>query len=120
MMFPKNTRRVSEPLLEVIRRLPCFACAELDPRKALAAIGVNKEAISHPHHVISRGAGGDDVAENVIALCATHHEEIHKKGNAFMRARYPTINQWFVLTAAYRGEEVISPRTPAGRKDPNA
>jgi hypothetical protein len=26
-----------------------------------------------PHHIQTRGAGGDDVPENLITLCRTHH-----------------------------------------------
>jgi len=50
---------------EYIRTLPCAACHKPGP--------------SDPHHVKSRGAGGNDEA-NLIPLCRVHHTEIHQIG----------------------------------------
>ena len=33
-----------------------------------------------PHHIRSRGAGGDDDPGNLLALCTTHHTEAHQLG----------------------------------------
>ncbi len=33
-----------------------------------------------PHHIRTRGAGGSDEAKNLLALCATHHTEVHTMG----------------------------------------
>ena len=33
--------------------------------------------ILHAHHIKCRGAGGDDVKENMISLCAKHHDQAH-------------------------------------------
>jgi len=30
-----------------------------------------------PHHIQTRGSGGDDVLENLICLCRKHHNEAH-------------------------------------------
>lgn len=30
-----------------------------------------------PHHIDHRGAGGDDVPENIITTCRAHHVKIH-------------------------------------------
>jgi hypothetical protein len=30
-----------------------------------------------PHHIKTRGAGGDDAKENMIVLCKKHHDEAH-------------------------------------------
>lgn len=30
-----------------------------------------------PHHITHRGAGGDDIPENVITLCRHHHNLVH-------------------------------------------
>jgi 5-methylcytosine-specific restriction endonuclease McrA len=30
-----------------------------------------------PHHIVTRGAGGDDVPENIITLCRRHHNDAH-------------------------------------------
>ena len=33
-----------------------------------------------PHHIITQGAGGTDKERNLLALCTTHHTEIHQIG----------------------------------------
>jgi len=45
---------------------------------------------SYPHHIKSRGAGGDDVEENLIALCLPHHAECHGMGRKAFYKRYRT------------------------------
>ena len=30
--------------------------------------------VIHPHHMKTRGSGGDDSAENIISLCPYHHD----------------------------------------------
>jgi predicted restriction endonuclease len=32
------------------------------------------------HHIKTRGAGGNDEVQNLIALCIEHHTEVHKTG----------------------------------------
>ncbi len=32
------------------------------------------------HHIRTRGAGGDNVPENLLSLCAEHHGEVHAMG----------------------------------------
>lgn len=41
-----------------------------------------------PHHIKTRGSGGDDVAENLICLCIEHHTEIHKIGKDTFSSKY--------------------------------
>lgn len=79
----KSQRIVDEELLETVRGLACMCC-QAPPR-------------SHPHHLRSRGAGGDDVAENVVALCFDHHREIHQRGIDAMATRYPLFRTWLEL-----------------------
>ena len=48
---------------------------------------------TEPHHVRSRGAGGDDIRGkgghgNVVPLCRTHHSEGHTIGWQTFQARY--------------------------------
>ena len=33
-----------------------------------------------PHHIVTQGAGGTDNESNLLALCTTHHTEIHQIG----------------------------------------
>lgn len=40
----------------------------------------------HAHHVTTRGAGGGD--EQVVPLCAKHHDEIHTRGQNTFAAAY--------------------------------
>ena len=32
----------------------------------------------HVHHIKSRGAGGDDIPENLISLCPSCHDKAHR------------------------------------------
>lgn len=40
-----------------------------------------------PHHIIPRGAGGKDVEENLIPLCAACHGKIHREGTRKWREK---------------------------------
>lgn len=33
--------------------------------------------VLHPHHLQTRGAGGDDDLTNLITLCPAHHDLVH-------------------------------------------
>jgi hypothetical protein len=89
----KPQRIVNEDLLEAVRNLICMACASTDPAGAREAMYENKVR-SHPHHVISKGAGGHDVAENVMPLCHAHHREIHQIGEGRMGEKYKVVADW--------------------------
>lgn len=52
-------------MLAEIRTQPCAVCG-LVPCDA--------------HHIRSRGAGGDDTADNLMPLCRDHHQEVHRVG----------------------------------------
>jgi 5-methylcytosine-specific restriction endonuclease McrA len=45
------------------------------------------------HHIVSRGAGGSDSYDNLIALCYNHHAEIHAMGRATFARRYPAVEK---------------------------
>ena len=61
----KTKRIVDVKLLLSMREKGCLSCG----RKPCDAA-----------HIRSRGAGGDDVFDNMIPLCRTHHVEQHKIG----------------------------------------
>jgi len=42
----------------------------------------------HVHHIRSRGAGGDDEAENLMSLCPEHHTEYHTIGGRAFGQKY--------------------------------
>jgi len=52
-----------------------------------------KPAMAWPHHIRSRGAGGTDEPENLLALCPKCHHAIHFMGpHRFMRS-FPHLEQ---------------------------
>ncbi len=88
MMFPKRKRIVDEELLETIRTLPCIVCR---------TESISQPSPTQPCHVTSRGAGGDDVAENVIPMCFTHHRMQHDKGWGHMVKSFNGVRTWMRL-----------------------
>lgn len=60
---------------------------------------------NHPHHVKSRGAGGGDVATNVMPLCHEHHQEIHQAGKSEMRKRYQGVNDWLTIAESVENQQ---------------
>ena len=62
-MFPKNPRVKSKSTIEKTRKKSCEVCG--------SAQGCEN------HHVISRGAGGPDIPENLITLCKIEHTMAH-------------------------------------------
>lgn len=77
--FPKGKRKKDRKVLAEIRKRPCLLCFKR-PTEA--------------HHVVTRGAGGDDSEENCIALCSVHHREIHKLGVETFADRYQAFRAW--------------------------
>lgn len=48
------------------------------------------------HHVLSRGAGGDDSQSNLALLCRKHHTEIHSIGTTTFSNKYPLFKNWLI------------------------
>jgi hypothetical protein len=82
--FPKPRRIVDEELLSQFRLLPCMGCFKPS----------HPHARNHPHHVTSRGAGGDDVPRNLIPLCPPCHQEIHQHGNKAFAKKHGAFRYW--------------------------
>jgi hypothetical protein len=57
-----------------------------------------------PHHIRTRGAGGDDDSTNLLALCTTHHNEIHQYGEQKFARLYPRMTAR--LEAAHERDRV--------------
>lgn len=72
---------VDQDLLAKVRDLPCLACGR---------------SPSDPDHVTSRGAGGGDVADNLLSLCREHHALRHSIGWAGMFNRFPSVMKWMI------------------------
>lgn len=48
-----------------------------------------------PHHIKTRGSGGRDNHENLIALCRYHHTEVHSSGWQTFIQKYPELADKF-------------------------
>lgn len=75
---PKPQRIVNRKLLDSYQGQPC---AVLGPKSDVGG----RESAYHwgkidPHHIKTRGSGGDDVDENLANLCRWHHRCIHNDG----------------------------------------
>ncbi len=73
MGLKKPKRIVSHALIEYYKSQGCAVCG-WKPCDA--------------HHLKSRGAGGDDVPENLISLCRRHHCEAHRIGRRKFLDKY--------------------------------
>ena len=62
-MIPKPRRTKSRQAIEDARKTYCEYC------------GTGGSV--HAHHVVSRGAGGGDTADNLISLCIRCHARTH-------------------------------------------
>lgn len=60
--FPKNARIKDKKILKD-KKWQCELCGKNGP--------------TEKHHIKSRGAGGDDVKENLIEVCRICHIKIH-------------------------------------------
>lgn len=72
-MIEKPKRKKDKKLLESYRLKSCLVCQTVP---------------SDPHHIKSRGSGGDDSPENICPLCRKHHSEIHQIGLNRMLEKY--------------------------------
>jgi hypothetical protein len=74
MSLFKNKRIKDRELLDSYRSKPCVVC--YFHHTTVAA------------HIRSVGAGGDDIATNLLPLCYAHHREQHDKGWKYMWDKY--------------------------------
>jgi hypothetical protein len=54
-----------------------------------------RERATDPHHVVLKSQRGDDVEDNIVPLCHTHHREYHD-GRGFIHLTIPETS--YVLT----------------------
>ena len=93
-LTPMKSRRIkSRELLDEIKSSPCVVCG----------------AGSDPAHIKSRGAGGDDVADNLLALCRRHHSEQHALGWSGFVGKYPAV-EWILDGKGWVVEEQMGRR----------
>lgn len=74
----KPKRIENKELLKKYHKKPCVVCGSIP---------------SDPHHLKSRGAGGDDVETNLIALCRKCHSLIHSIGLTQFVELYETMTE---------------------------
>lgn len=80
-MLKKNKRIEDPDLLKYIKEnLPCIGCGSPPPNDV--------------HHVISRGAGGNDIVSNLMPLCRMCHEKIHRLSLSVMARKVPSVKEW--------------------------
>lgn len=87
-MHLKTKRVENRHLLDTYHKMRCIVCSRYG---------------SDPAHIKSKGAGGDDTAENILPLCRIHHSEQHSKGHIHMIKKYYSYD----LALRARGWEVI-------------
>ena len=51
-----------------------------------------------PHHIRTRGAGGNDGPGNLLALCTTHHTEAHTMGIQSFANKYTQFHDKIAAT----------------------
>ncbi len=73
-MIPKTIRIKNGALLRTYRGKPCEICGSTE-----TTVG---------HHIKTVGSGGDDIKENIVALCFIHHREIHDTGVDTFNRKY--------------------------------
>lgn len=74
--FPKTKRAIARDLLDTYHSMRCVACGKTG---------------CDPAHILSRGAGGDDVEWNLMPLCRAHHAIQHAQGWLFMADHFPPL-----------------------------
>jgi 5-methylcytosine-specific restriction endonuclease McrA len=82
----KEARIRNPELIKFVRNQPCLICGKTAPNDA--------------HHVISRGAGGEDEPENLMPLCSGvggHHSMWHQRGILTMSKTFPQVSNWLKL-----------------------
>jgi hypothetical protein len=90
--------RIAEHCLEVWK--PMAVGLSTLPKKILArdrgrcqVPGCSRAAV-HAHHIVFRSAGGSDAPENLVSLCAAHHQRGIHMGRVRVRGRAPDGLRW--------------------------
>lgn len=67
-MIPKKKRIINRELLDSYHSKPCI---------------INKGCMGQvvAHHIKTKGSGGDDIENNLWALCMLHHKILHDIGH---------------------------------------
>lgn len=77
--FPKTKRIIDRELLNSYHNKPC----------AISNYGCN--GLVSGHHIKTKGSGGNDTIDNILALCFFHHRQIHNLGTSKFLEKYPDL-----------------------------
>lgn len=96
MPLARQRRIVDQELLKTVSKLWCVCCPPPSDEDRQWIVDNIDQAPRRcdPHHVISRGASGDDIPENVVPLCIEHHQEIHRIGAVSLAGKYRGFSRW--------------------------
>ena len=78
--FPKTKRIENQTAIDDVKSMRCLVCDKAPPNDA--------------HHVTTVKAGGNDEPSNLMNLCRSHHQEIHKFGYGKMIEIYSVVGTW--------------------------
>lgn len=78
----KKKRIINQDLIDYIKNFECIIC---------------RKSPVDADHLITRGAGGDDIATNLWGICRHHHVERHAKGLGHMVRNYRACRIWLWL-----------------------
>jgi len=69
----------------------------LDSYQGIECLVCSYKTSTVAHHVKTKGAGGDDVEENLMPLCHIHHAEIHQLSLTRFTEKYPMVKTFLRL-----------------------
>lgn len=69
---------------------PVYAAYWMRERVCVACL---EHPSSAPHHIRTRGAGGDDAPENLLALCTSCHRKVDDLGRTLFCRLYPHLKK---------------------------
>ena len=78
----------SQSTIDACRRSTCEICG--------------KPCCGEPHHIISRGAGGADIPENLIQLCGNCHRDVHSGRLAEDGLLWAVAHRYFITPTEVR------------------
>ena len=59
------------------------------------------------HHIVTKGAGGDDSPDNIMWLCVYHHiEEFHRRGWRWFSREHPELEERIVDARVRQGKRI--------------
>lgn len=100
-MFQKIKRKIDLKLLKSYKLKPCVICDSTP---------------SDPCHIKSVGSGGNDLTNNLLPMCRSHHIEQHKVGMIKMMDKYDRLYEHMLalgwLLERINGKEYLTNTAP--------